>query len=149
MYNIRDCGVTAFIFIIHQKLYYSVRKSISYMEYIFQGIYYGNDNLRHFKKAGVSIATVSRVLNGSENVRPSTRKKVMDVIDKYDYTPNAFARGMGLHSLKTIGFSVQTRLTFFSQRQSTFWSRNYRRTDTNHFYAVPVIIRTSRRITLI
>ena len=36
------------------------------------------------KKAGVSIATVSRVLNGSENVRPSTRKKVMDVIDKYD-----------------------------------------------------------------
>lgn len=55
------------------------------------------------KKAGVSIATVSRVLNGSENVRSSTRKKVMDVIEKYDYTPNAFARGMGLHSLKTIG----------------------------------------------
>ena len=55
------------------------------------------------KKAGVSIATVSRVLNGSENVRPSTRKKVMDVIEKYDYTPNAFARGMGLHSLHTIG----------------------------------------------
>lgn len=55
------------------------------------------------KKAGVSIATVSRVLNGSENVRPSTRKKVMDVIEKYDYTPNAFARGMGLGSLHTIG----------------------------------------------
>ena len=55
------------------------------------------------KKAGVSIATVSRVLNGSENVRTSTRKKVMDVIEKYDYTPNAFARGMGLHSLKTVG----------------------------------------------
>lgn len=101
------------------------------------------------KKAGVSIATVSRVLNGSENVRPSTRKKVMDVIDKYDYTPNAFARGMGLHSLKTIGFSVQIRLTFFLQRQSTFWSRNYRQTDTNLFYAVPVIIWTSKRITLI
>ena len=91
------------------------------------------------KKAGVSIATVSRVLNGSENVRPSTRKKVMDVIDKYDYTPNAFARGMGL----------QIRLTFFLQRQSTFWSRNYRQTDTNLFYAVPVIIWTSKRITLI
>ena len=27
----------------------------------------------------------------------------MDVIEKYDYTPNAFARGMGLHSVKTIG----------------------------------------------
>ncbi|MGN0351667.1 MAG: LacI family DNA-binding transcriptional regulator [Roseburia sp.] len=55
------------------------------------------------KKAGVSIATVSRVLNGSESVRPATRKKVMDVIEKYDYTPNAFARGLGLHTLNTIG----------------------------------------------
>lgn len=55
------------------------------------------------KKAGVSIATVSRVLNGSDKVRPSTRKKVMDIIEKYDYTPNAFARGMGLQSLRTIG----------------------------------------------
>lgn len=55
------------------------------------------------KKAGVSIATVSRVLNGSDKVRPSTKKKVMDIIEKYDYAPNAFARGMGLHSLKTIG----------------------------------------------
>ena len=55
------------------------------------------------KKAGVSIATVSRVLNGSDKVRPATRQKVMDIIEKYDYAPNAFARGMGLHSLKTIG----------------------------------------------
>ena len=55
------------------------------------------------KKAGVSIATVSRVLNGSNNVKPSTREKVMNVIEKYDYTPNAFARGMGLGSLKTVG----------------------------------------------
>ena len=55
------------------------------------------------KKAGVSIATVSRVLNGSDKVRPSTRKKVMEIIEKYDYTPNAFASGMGLHSLQTIG----------------------------------------------
>ena len=55
------------------------------------------------KKANVSIATVSRVLNGSENVKESTRKKVMDIIEKYDYTPNASARAMSLRSLKTIG----------------------------------------------
>lgn len=54
-------------------------------------------------KAGVSIATVSRVLNGSDKVRPDTRKRVMDIIEKYDYTPNVFARGMGLRSLQTIG----------------------------------------------
>lgn len=55
------------------------------------------------KEAGVSIATVSRVLNESSNVRPSTRKKVMDVIEKYGYTPNAFARGLGLNSMNAIG----------------------------------------------
>lgn len=55
------------------------------------------------RKAGVSIATVSRVINGSGNVRASTQKKVLDIIKQYNYTPNAFARGMGLNSIKTIG----------------------------------------------
>lgn len=55
------------------------------------------------REAGVSTATVSRVLNGNDNVRPATREKVLNIIKKYDYTPNAFARGMGLGSLKTIG----------------------------------------------
>ena len=48
------------------------------------------------EKAGVSIATVSRVLNGNNNVNDKTRRKVLDVIEQYEYTPNAFARGLGL-----------------------------------------------------
>lgn len=55
------------------------------------------------KKANVSIATVSRVLNGNSNVKESTRKKVMAVVEEYDYTPNAYARAMSMRSLKTIG----------------------------------------------
>ncbi len=55
------------------------------------------------EKAGVSIATVSRVLNGSKNVSEKTRQKVLDVIDRYEYTPNAFARGLGLNTMRTIG----------------------------------------------
>lgn len=55
------------------------------------------------KKAGVSIATVSRVLNGSDRVSEKTRQKVLDVIRRYEYTPNAFARGLGLNTMKTIG----------------------------------------------
>jgi LacI family transcriptional regulator/LacI family asc operon transcriptional repressor len=55
------------------------------------------------EKAGVSIATVSRVLNGSDNVSAQTRQKVLDVIEACDYTPNAFARGLGLNSMNTIG----------------------------------------------
>ena len=55
------------------------------------------------QKAGVSIATVSRVLNGSDKVSPKTRKKVLDVMEKYAYTPNAFARGLGLSTSHTVG----------------------------------------------
>ena len=55
------------------------------------------------EKAGVSIATVSRVLNGSRSVSEKTKRKVLDVINRYEYTPNAFARGLGLNTMKTIG----------------------------------------------
>ncbi len=55
------------------------------------------------EKAGVSIATVSRVLNGSNNVSEKTKRKVLDVMQQYGYTPNAFARGLGLNTMKTIG----------------------------------------------
>lgn len=55
------------------------------------------------KKAGVSIATVSRVLNNAENVSAETRKKVLAVMEECEYTPNAFARGLGLNSMNTIG----------------------------------------------
>lgn len=55
------------------------------------------------EKAGVSIATVSRVLNGSSNVSEKTRQKVLKVMEENDYTPNAFARGLGLNTMKTIG----------------------------------------------
>ena len=55
------------------------------------------------EKAGVSIATVSRVLNGSSNVSEKTKQKVLAVMDECEYTPNAFARGLGLNTMKTIG----------------------------------------------
>lgn len=55
------------------------------------------------EKAGVSIATVSRVLNGSPNVSDKTRILVLDVMEELGYTPNVFARGLGLGSIKTIG----------------------------------------------
>lgn len=44
------------------------------------------------KKAGVSIATVSRVVNGSDAVKSDTREKVKKVIDEMNYVPYAAAR---------------------------------------------------------
>lgn len=55
------------------------------------------------KKAGVSIATVSRVMNETSYVRDKTRKKVLDVVNEYGYTPNAFARGIVMGSMSIIG----------------------------------------------
>ncbi len=54
-------------------------------------------------KAGVSIATVSRILNKKGNVRKSTENKVLEVIEDFGYTPNAFARALGLNSIKAVG----------------------------------------------
>ena len=55
------------------------------------------------KLSGVSIATVSRVVNGSPRVSEKTKQKVLAVIEESEYTPNVFARGLGLNSMKTIG----------------------------------------------
>ncbi len=60
------------------------------------------------RMSGVSIATVSRVMNGSEKVSEKTRKKVMDVIGKVGYTPNVFAQGLGLNTMHTVGILVPT-----------------------------------------
>ena len=46
------------------------------------------------KKAGVSIATVSRVLNGTANVSESTYKKVMEAVKALDYHPNIAGRNL-------------------------------------------------------
>ncbi|MCR5214288.1 MAG: LacI family transcriptional regulator [Eubacterium sp.] len=58
------------------------------------------------EKAGVSIATVSRVVNGSNKVSEKTRNKVMAIIEETDYTPNVFAQGLGLDSMHSIGVLV-------------------------------------------
>lgn len=55
------------------------------------------------QKSGVSIATVSRVLNQSKNVSEKTRQKVLAVMAEEDYQPNAFARGLTLNTMQTVG----------------------------------------------
>lgn len=55
------------------------------------------------KLAGVSYATVSRVINNKSGVKPETREKVQKVLDDYDYLPNSFARGLATSGMKIIG----------------------------------------------
>lgn len=46
------------------------------------------------EEAGVSITTVSRVINGKSGIKESTRMKVQKVLDKYDYVPSLSAKGL-------------------------------------------------------
>ncbi len=55
------------------------------------------------REAGVSIATVSRVLNNNPHVSEETRRRVLSVMEAHSYVPNAFARGLGLNTMQTIG----------------------------------------------
>jgi LacI family transcriptional regulator len=55
------------------------------------------------REANVSMATVSRVVNGNPNVKPSTRKKVLATIDRLGYRPNAVARGLASKKTTTVG----------------------------------------------
>lgn len=53
--------------------------------------------------AGVSIATVSRVLRGEASVSEATRKKVQEVIDRRSYRPSSIARGMTSKTTHSLG----------------------------------------------
>lgn len=68
------------------------------------------------REAGVSIKTVSRVVNGETNVRSGTAQAVQAAIDKLDYHPNRAARTLrtGIHD--TIGLVVDSLSDpFFAQ----------------------------------
>ncbi len=54
------------------------------------------------KEAGVSLATVSRVINGSSVVKADTREKVLEVIQRLDFKPNQIARGLATSKTTTI-----------------------------------------------
>ncbi len=67
------------------------------------------------EEAGVSPATVSRVLTGNANVSNEKRIRVEELIQKYDFRPNAMARGLSNTQSKIIGQLVpDIRNPFFA-----------------------------------
>ncbi len=55
------------------------------------------------REAGVSTATVSRVINNPSIVEEATRERVLEVIAAHDYTPNALARGLLNNRTRSVG----------------------------------------------
>lgn len=58
------------------------------------------------KEAKVSIATVSRVLNGIEVVNEDTQRRVRDAVEKLGYRPNIIARSLKTQRTRTIGILI-------------------------------------------
>ena len=58
------------------------------------------------KAAGVSLATISRVFNESEKVKPATRKKVLQLAKKLNYRPNKMAAGLRKGKSSSIGIVI-------------------------------------------
>jgi DNA-binding LacI/PurR family transcriptional regulator len=58
------------------------------------------------KRARVSAATVSRVLNDTGPIKPSTRLRVLRAIEKYRYYPNRHARALARRTSRTLGLVV-------------------------------------------
>ena len=56
--------------------------------------------------AEVSVASVSRALNGHDNIAAPTRERVMQAVARLSYVPNAAARSLSRAETRTIGIVV-------------------------------------------
>lgn len=61
------------------------------------------------KLAGVSTATVSRALNGSESIRPETRERIMALAQEHQYTVHAGAKNLRSGENRTLGLVIPFR----------------------------------------
>ncbi|MCR4762112.1 MAG: LacI family transcriptional regulator [Lachnospiraceae bacterium] len=67
------------------------------------------------EEAGVSPATVSRVLTGNAHVRREKRERVQELIARYHFVPNALAKGLSETSTKTLGvIAADVRNPFYA-----------------------------------
>lgn len=58
------------------------------------------------REAGVSASTVSRALNGSNRVSAGTKRRIMDLVERYNFRPNALAQGLAEARSRLIGIVV-------------------------------------------
>ncbi|MEZ4865207.1 MAG: LacI family DNA-binding transcriptional regulator [Caldilineaceae bacterium] len=58
------------------------------------------------RAAGVSHQTVSRVINGSEELSPATRSRVLEAIQRLNYRPSRTARSLAMQRTQTVGLLV-------------------------------------------
>lgn len=65
------------------------------------------------RRAGVSVSTVSHVVNGTRFVEDATRRRVMDAIHATGYTPNTIARSLVTASTQSLGLAISAISNFY------------------------------------
>ena len=79
------------------------------------------------KETGLTVTTVSRVLNNRGYISEETRRKVYDAMKKLNYHPNEVARSLSKQSTNTIGVIVpHIRHPYFAELISNLESQAYR-----------------------
>ena len=73
-------------------------------------------------RAGVSIATVSKVLNNKSGVKQETADRILQIADQLNYRPNLNARSLKLGDARTIGIITED-LTVFNTPASPPYAR--------------------------
>ncbi len=58
------------------------------------------------REAGVSASTVSRVINNKPGIKLETRKRIQNLLKKYNYTPDVAARGLVMQSSRMVGILI-------------------------------------------
>ncbi|MBN1438162.1 MAG: LacI family DNA-binding transcriptional regulator [Anaerolineales bacterium] len=83
------------------------------------------------KEAGVSVSTVSRVLNGKDDISEKTVKKVLAVVQELGYASSLAARGMRSHRTNVIGLIMPNVALYYSQEILRGVNRAITKLDTN------------------
>ena len=81
------------------------------------------------REAGVSTATVSYVINGTRNVIPEKRQRILDVISKTNYQPNQVAKSLRMKKTNIVGVLVEDILSFPAARIINGISEYFEKTD--------------------
>lgn len=102
------------------------------------------------ERAGVSVSTVSRVMNGRDHVSPTTRLKVLKAVDELGYQPNVWAqnlvRGQLTRELGLLVYDISN--TYFAEIAKAFEAVAYRHDYTVILCSTAEDTKTSRYLEL-
>ena len=80
------------------------------------------------EELNISISTVSRAINGKKVVKDETRRRVLELAEKYSYVPNEIARSLQKSRTNTIAVVLPDISETFSVLSSMHWIGWFRST---------------------